>query len=273
MEGFYKAKEARQVLGVTEDKFQYMVRTDQVKKVIFPGRTYGMYPRQEIDDLANALNGFVNQYNDDRKKEIFRAARPEDAKDMYELGESIMTRSGGHGIPPEKLIPFLAIPNSEIGHVLIRDKKLAGYFTIVPLTDEQAQQKMLNEVGITQMKIEDLPRFEPEQPVNCFIWEVMSDPEGKHTSAYLIGKLLTFFHTLGKRGVEIKSIYAVASSPEGINICRRTGMQLMNIPSVKPNYMPFELKVNEHKNWLTRNYLQAVRSYKLKQARLKGVKP
>ncbi len=269
MKGFYTAKDARIKLGVTDDKFQYMVRTEQVKKVILPGRTYGMYIQSEIDELAAALNSFVKQYNEDKTKEVFRVARPEDAKEMFELADRIMKLSGGEGIPPERLIPFLAFPNSEIGHVLMRDNHLAGYFTIVPLDHEIAMGKMKGEVAISQLKPEQLAKFEPGKPIDCFIWEVISDPNKKHTAAYLIGKMLTFFHNLGKRGVEINHIYAVASSPEGINICRRMGMELLDLPSVKPNYMPFELKIQEHKNWLTKNYIQALRSYKLQQERLK----
>jgi len=273
MEGFYTAKEARAKLGVTEDKFQYMVRTDQVRKVILPGRKYGVYPQSEIDEMAAALTGFVHQYNEDKvKKHVFRTARPEDAQAMYELGQRIMERSGGYGIAPDKLIPFLSIPNSEIGHVLIREGQLEGYFTIVPLYHDTLMQRMREEIWTSQIKPEELAYFEPGKPIDCFIWEVMADPDKKHTAAYLIGKMLIFFHNLGKRGVDIEGMYATASSPEGINLCRRMGMNLMDLPTVRPNNMPFELKPKEQKNWLTKNYIQALKSYKLRQKRLLGVK-
>jgi len=269
MEGFYTAKEARTKLGVTEDKFQYMVRTEQIKKVILPGRKYGIYPQSEIDELSAALTSFAHQYNKDKETEVFRVARPEDAKGMYDLGEQVMRQSGGQGIPPEKLIPFLSIPGSEIGHVLIRGKHIAGYFTVVPMYHDLLMKRMREEIPtISQIKPEQLARFEPGKPIDCFIWEVMSSPKEKHTGAYLIGKMLIFLHTLGKRGVEIEGVYATASSPEGIDLCRRMGMKLMDLPIIRPDNMPFELKIQEHPNWLTKNYISALRSYNIRQARL-----
>jgi hypothetical protein len=270
MKGFYTAKEARTKLGVTDDKFQYMVRTEQVKKIILPGRKYGVYAQSEIDELSAALTGFVEQYNQDKPEQLFRTARPEDAEKMYRLGERVMRQSGGHGIPPERLIPFLSIRNSEIGHVLIREGRIVGYFTIVPLSHDKLMQRMREEVTTSQIKPEELASFEPGKPIDCFVWEVIVEPEQKHAAAYLIGKMLTFFHTLGKRGVDIEGIYATASSPEGISLCRKLGMQVINLPNVRPDNMPFEMKVQEHRNWLTKNYIQAIKSYKKRQQRLQS---
>lgn len=270
MRGFYTAKQARIKLGVTDDKFQYMVRTEQVRKIILPGRKYGVYSQTEIDELSAALTGFAQQYSEDKPKHIFRTARPEDAEEMYHLGQRVMERSGGTGIPPEKLLPFLSLPNSEVGHVLIRDGHVAGYFTIVPLYHSKLMERMRGETTTGQIKPAELASFLPGKPIDCFVWEVIVEPEQKHTAAYLIGKILTFLHTLGKRGVDIEGIYAIATSPEGINLCRKLGMQLMNLPSIQPDNMPFEMKIQEHKNWLTKNYIQAIKSYKKRQLRLQS---
>lgn len=272
MEGFYTAKEAREILGVTEDKFQYMVRTNQVKKVIPPGRKYGMYLEAEVDELAASINGFVKQYSEVKDKTVFRPARPEDAQEMHDLGENIMKRSGGYGIPTEILMPFLCIPNSEIGHVLVRDDGIIGYFTLLPLKHESMMRLMHREAKISKKDItpDDTVPFEPGEPIECFVWEIMSNPDEKHVGQLLIGKLLTFLHSLGKRGVDISSIYTIATSREGINLARRMGMEVMNLPDlVQPNWIPFEWKIQEHKNWLTKNYIQALRSYKLRQERLR----
>jgi hypothetical protein len=83
----------------------------------------------------------------------------------------------------------------------------------------------------------------------------MSELEDKPVGQYLISKLLKFFQTLGKRGVEIEGVYATATSIEGINLSRKMGMHLMDLPEViAPNYMPFELKIQEQINWITKDY-------------------
>ena len=205
----------------------------------------------------------------DLKDAIFRRAKPEDAQGMFELAESILSTEGGHGIPPEKLTHFLSIPNSEIGHVLIKENQIIGYFTIVPLSHQQMMQKMRREINISDIPVKDLPMLEPGKPIDCFVWEIMSEPKEKAIGQYLISKMLKFFHTLGKRGIEIEGVYAVASSIEGTTLSYKLGMKLMKIPNItQPNYMPFELKVQENKNWLTKDYIQALESYKRRQERL-----
>ena len=58
----------------------------------------------------------------------------------------------------------------------------------------------------------------------------------------------------------------------GINLSRRMGMHLMDLPDViQPNYMPFELKIQEHKNWITKDYILALESYKRRQGNYKAM--
>ncbi len=97
----------------------------------------------------------------------------------------------------------------------------------------------------------------------------MSEPKDKPVGQYLISKLLKFFQTLGKRGVEIEGVYATATSIEGINLSRKMGMHLMDLPEViAPNYMPFELKIQKQVNWITKDYNLALESYRRRQERL-----
>lgn len=269
---YYTAQEAMDKLGMKKGLFYYYVNERQIEKHLPPHRQRGAYFLvEDIEELGASLRGFVKQYSEEKKRTIFRAARPEDAQGMYELGERIMRRSGGYGIPTESLIPFLAVPNSEVGHVLIRDGEIIGYFTILPLKHEQTMQVMSREIKTREVDPKDLATYAPGEQVDCFVWEVMSDPDQKHIGQYLIGKLLSFFHNLGKRGVDINGVYATASSREGIGLCRRLGMRLMDLPEViQPNFMPFEWKIKENRNWLTKNYIQAFQSYQKRQQRMQS---
>jgi hypothetical protein len=40
----------------------------------------------------------------------------------------------------------------------------------------------------------------PTRIIDCFVWEVMSDPQQKHIGQYLIGKLLGFFRSMANVG-------------------------------------------------------------------------
>lgn len=267
---YYTAQEAMRKLGVSKTTFYEYVKDGRITKKLPPRKQRGaFFLARDVDDLASALRGFVKQYSETKETTVFRPARPEDAPEMFELGERIMSRSGGYGIPVESLLPFLAIPNSEVGHVLVRDEHIIGYFTVLPLNHDTLLQVMRREIRAREVKPEELAKFEPGNPIDCFLWEVMSDPYQKHIGQYLIGKMLTFFHSLGKRGIDIQGIYATATSREGISLCHKMGMQQMNLPEViQPNWIPFEWKIQEQKNWLTKNYIQALKSYKKRQQRM-----
>ncbi len=272
--------------GLSDGTFRRKVKDHPIRNKLPEGRTRGaLYSeadtraaleesRKDKPALEEVDINIASTKTDKRTKQkvntwIFRRARPGDTQQMYELGERIMSRNGGYGIRPEQLAPYLSIPNSEIGHVLVNNDEIIGYFTIVPLTHEQLMQRMRKEVYIADFPPESLPRFEPGRPIDCFVWEIMSEPVQKQVGQYLISKMLKFFHNLGKRGVDIEGVYATATSIEGINLSRRMGMDLMDLPEVtRPNYMPFELKIQEKRNWITRDYIQGLRSYRLKQDRL-----
>jgi len=49
------------------------------------------------------------------------------------------------------------------------------------------------------------------------------------------------------------------------------GMHLMDLPDViQPNYMPFELKIQEQRNWITKDYTLALESYRRRQRKLQS---
>ncbi len=265
--------EGASILGVSKNNFYVKVRKGEIEKIPQPNKKrnalYRIKAPAAQSKKTDSKTPFVHAQNL-LKDAIFRRAVPEDAQAMYELGEKIMSRSGGYGIKPEKLVPYLSIHNSEISHVLVKDNEMIGYFTIVPLTHKQLMQRMKKEIYIADFPPEELPMFVPDIPIDCFIWEVMSEPEEKAIGQYLISKMLEFFHTLGKRGVNIEGIYATASSIEGISLCRKVGMKIMDIPEVvAPQYKPFELIVRENKNWLTVKYILSAEAYKRRQAKLK----
>ncbi|MGH2496869.1 MAG: hypothetical protein ACRDIV_19370 [Ktedonobacteraceae bacterium] len=205
---------------------------------------------------------------------IFRRAYPEDAQEMHELGERVMRTSGEHSVPTKILLQFLSLPGSEIGHALVKNGHIVGYFTFVPLKHDKVMQIMqkeasnlFNQLRTRELLPEDLAQFEPDEPIDIFVWEVVSDQ--KITGRYLIGYMGNFLHLLGKRGVNIEGVYAVATTPQGRDLCQRIGMKRMNLPEVtRPDWTPFEWKIQENKNWLTKNYIQAIKSYKKRQKRM-----
>ncbi len=134
---YYTSQEARQRLGVSKTTFYEYVKAGHIYKLPPQKQRGAFYLAKDVDELAAARKGFAKSDDIDKEKTIFRRARPEDAQQMHELGESIMRKSGEHSAPTKMLLHFLSMPNSEIGHVLVRDEQVIGYFTLVPLTHDQ----------------------------------------------------------------------------------------------------------------------------------------
>lgn len=276
MEGLYTAKEARNRLGVGEDKFQYMVKKGQVRKVILPGRKYGMYSRPEIDELAAELNGPEQQIveDEDLEKIFFRRASVADISEMHSLGVRSMSQSGiAFQVLPRTrtLEEWLNNPFSEVGHVLLNRRDIIGYIIMLPLTHEQIMQIMTREINIEELKIRSLASLESGEPIDLFLVAIITDPSKKNAGAYLIRNMLKFFHTLGKQGIEIEGIYVPVYSLESRALCLRIGMHEMTLPREPWSWIPFEMKVKETTNMYTRKYLQALKRYKEKQLRYKRV--
>ena len=142
----------------------------------------------------------------------------------------------------------------------------AIYFTVHTLKDEQVKQVLTREIRLRNIPTEKYERIEPGKPLNIYMGDMAVDPNIKQLSVHLIGKMLSYFHNLGKQGIEIKGIYALASTREGINICRKAGMKQMFTPKSDADAIPFELKVQENESMLTEDYLKALRIYKRKSA-------
>lgn len=268
---YYSAQEAMKKLGLAKSTFYDYVKEGKLPQPQLPPfRQRGaMFPAKEIDELANAIKGLIVSYDEDQQEHAFRIAKSEDATALSKFSEYIFERVGGYGTPSEIFLDWFKNPHLEIGHILLHKGEIAGYFTTHPLHHEQVMKVLNREIRLRQIPIEQYALLEPGKPFDMYIGDLAVDPKFKQASVYLIGKMLTYFHNLGKQGIEIEGIYTLASTREGINLCRRVGMKSMNLSGIEPNIFPFELKIQENVNKFTEDYVKALRTYKRKQQKLR----
>lgn len=274
---YYTAQEAMERLGMKKSLFYHYVGQGQIKKYLPQNKQRGaLFSIKEIDEMA-AARGISQEKSDEqqsefRQKTVFREARLEDAGEMYKLRQDVMARREEREFAPfedpddyhlgEPIIGFTRL---KFSHVLIRDGRLIGYFTVLPLKHETLMELAHNELRERDLRHEVTARFEPGEPIDCLIWEIVSDPDKKQIGAYLVGKMLSFFHTLGKQGIEIQGIFAFALSRKSINHCSRVGMRPMDLPRISGRWIPFKINVPGTKNKFTGNYIQALKSYKKRE--------
>lgn len=275
---FLTGREIREIYHIPKSTFHSKISALGIKGILPPGKQRGAsFAREDVERILESLGlgtstKGVRQPNN---RILFRRSYPEDAQAMHELGEHVMRASGEHSAPAKILLQFLSLPGSEIGHVLVKNGQIIGYFTFVPLTHDKVMQIMrreesnlFNQLRTRNLLPEDLAQFEPDVSVDIFVWEVIADR--RITGRYLIEYMGKFLHTLGKRGVNIEGVYAVATTPQGRSLCQRIGMNRMDLPEVaRFDWTPFEWRIQENKNWLTKNYIQAIKSYKKRQQRMR----
>ena len=263
---FYTAQEAMKKLGLAKSTFYDYVKDGRIPQPQLPSfRQRGaMFPAKQIDELANAMQGLLVSYNEVQQQYTFRIAKPEDATALSKFSNYVFERVGGYGTPPEIYGEWFKNPFLEVGHILLNNDHIAGYFTTHPLSDTQIKQVLNREVRLSSIPTKDYETLEPGKPLNVYIGDMAVDPNIKQLSVHLIGKMLSYFQNLGRQGIEIKGIYALASTREGINICKKAGMIQVGKPKTETDAVPFGLKVQENQSMLTDGYIRALKSYKRK---------
>ncbi len=253
MKGLYTAKEAREKLGVTDDKFQYMVRTGLIKKVILPDRKYGMYLQIEVNRLAAAINATLEQYTKDES--IFEQATQADLPEIIVMCSRNMPRV----TPLEKQRTWIK-RNPESFYTLRENGEVVAYACILPVNTNWLEKVLKDEVRIGDVPIEEIYPFTPNKPLDLYIRDLIIDQttdkeKAVHHAQRLLAELAHTIAQLGERGINFRAVYALATSPKGNQLARKLGFRAMvELDNPTEGYMPYELIVNESNSPLINEY-------------------
>lgn len=253
MKGLISAKEARQKLGVTDDKFQYMVRTGLVNKVMLPGRKYGMYSEAEVNRLAASINANLELYTKDTSQ--FEVATQADLPEIYAMCAKNMPRV----TPIEKQRAWMR-RNPEAFYTLRENGIVVAYTCIFPVNYNWLQRVLKDEIRVGDVPIEEIYPFIPDVPLDLYIRDMIVDQHvGKDKAAHhaqrLLFELINVITQLGAKGINIRAIYALATSPDGNRLAKKLGFRAMTeLDTPTEGYMPYELKVELSDSQLVHNY-------------------
>lgn len=260
MENFYTAKEARTKLGVTHDKFQYMVRSGQVKKVILPGRKYGVYPKEQVNRLAAAIEAATELYT--HEASVFEQATEADLPEIY-----TMVKETGLIPTPIEIMRAWIRHNPKSFYTLRDEGIVVAYACILAVDYDWLIRVLKDEVRIGRVPLEYVYPFMPGQSLDVYIRDlvVSRGPREKtvHYGQRIIAELANIFSQIGGQGVEIRAVYAFATTPQGNNICQRlrfTSLQEFN-PQTKGE-MPYKLDIATASSPLVNLYKKSFERYK-----------
>jgi DNA-binding transcriptional MerR regulator len=260
MKGLYTAKEARKKLGVTDDKFQYMVRTGLIKKVILPGRKYGMYPQADVNRLASAINATIEQYTKDES--VFEQATQADLPEIIAMCAKNMPRV----TPLEKQRAWMK-RNPEAFYTLRENGELVAYACIFPINLEWLKKVLKDEIKIGDVPLEEIYPFIPDKPLDLYIRDLIVDQttskeKATHHAQRILAELIHVITQLGERGVNIRAIYTLATSRQGNQLARKLGFRAMTeLDNPTENYMPYELIIEQSNSPLINEYKTELQHY------------
>jgi hypothetical protein len=260
MKGLYTAKEAREKLGVTDDKFQYMVRTGLINKVILPGRKYGLYPQAEVNRLAAAINATLEQYTKDES--IFELATQADLPEIIAMCLKNVPRV----TPIEKQRAWMK-RNPEAFYTLRDNGEVVAYTCIFPVNYEWLERVLKDEIRIGDVPLEEISPFIADTPLNVYIRDLIVDQNvGQEKAAHHAQRILTeltqVITKLGARGVMIRAIYALATSPQGNRLAKKLGFRAMTeLNNETEGYMPYELIIEASNSPLINEYKVELQRY------------
>src|SRR5689334_1472535 len=88
---YYTAAQARKVLGIDEDTFQYWGKSQRIKRIHLPGRKQAVYSKKEINDMANRIEAVAIAEKGDGIE--FRKATISDLDEEYKLARITFGRN------------------------------------------------------------------------------------------------------------------------------------------------------------------------------------
>ncbi len=269
-EGMYTAQEAITTIGIPSTAFYGLVNAGEIKRIVPPGRREGFYSRVEIDNYARTLQAFSAPYMGEKLD--FVPALNEDLRNIHDLVASV---SGGekHAVPVDVLKGWIR-RNPQSVHILRKKTEIMGYVSMFPLQMDTLMRRLSGQLLNREIPFDDILTFRPGSTIPLYIAEIAvrhqpeylihnepdptkHDKQAAELGSKIIREIVHFIADLRKQDVAISGFYAVGTSQFGIEMCRRLGMQPMDLPTgVRENRIPFYLDMEqESKSFLVRKLM------------------
>ncbi len=262
---YYSGREVQKKLGITEPALRNLVNQKRIKKVIPPGREYGVYLKTEIDRYAEKWEAFLMAK--EPPKTIFRIARSEDMPQQEELD----TRAIGPGGLSTERLKELSSVNGDINFHVYHDNNLVAYISLVPLKQAKMEQLLQEKIQWRDIKPkEDIEKYEPGKPVNLYVLGIAGDPNidettRQHYMLVLLRGVGDELKKLGRQGIIIKKVYGRSQTPTGIAMALHIGMKEYEPLPRTGKLIRFELDVDTSNTFLAKMYREGFQEWQEEQ--------
>lgn len=239
---YYTASEARAVLGMSKDMFNYWVKTGKIKKRVFMGK-HGFYAKKDINLLASRIEAMM--FADMPEPLTFRRGTVDDLESETYLAYLIFgSRALDQDMRDARRAYLERCPDSD--WQLYDNERLVAYINLIAVSDRAVALFKTGKYHAWSFS-QELMRYTPGRQHKCLIADFVTIPSAPpaRRSAYAERVLLELGHVLkdfGARGVEITHLYAASSTASGVRILTRAGFSRQDT-EVKDRYV-YELDLS-----------------------------
>ena len=260
---YYSGREVQRKLGITEPALRNLVNQRKIRKIIPPGKTYGVYLKEEIDTYAEKWLAFLTVQ--EPPKTTLEVATAEDMEAEQELARRAI---GSPGLMTPEIRRAWLAKCPEGDYHLRHSNKLVAYFRILPMKHERLMEFMNGKIRGGQITIDDIDPFEPGKPVECLLVGIASEPDVSeitrmHYVQHLIRRTVNELEKLGRKGYVVTKIYATSDTPTGIAMAIHAGMEEYEERIGKR--LRFELDVEKSQSFLLDRYKKGLAEWRKEQ--------
>lgn len=210
---YYTAKEARERLQLSEATFHKWVSDERIRKVMLPGRKQGLYAKRDIEAIIAGQE--IAMLADQSLQLSFQEATLETLEDEFKLAR--MVYGEGTARFDEVRKTFLErVPG--MTHYLYDGNFLVASLNLLPMAHEGILKFREGERGwLLGDYIKPFATGEQE----CIIIDFMTTPRvprdrRTYYAKVLLAHMAGVFAEWGKKGVEVTTLHACGSTPDGV---------------------------------------------------------
>ena len=212
--------------GMSTSSFKRLVDSGKIRKVTPPNKIHGMYIKEDVDRLAEAMEQFIHIYSAAEPAEKIEFAQAKGESDIKETVQIARQHFGDNAYGLDKrLVWFKKAPNGD--YVLKHEGVVVAYFSMQAIKPEVVA-RIFNRKSGASVQLEDMVSIEPGQSFDIHISGIavktgISRQQAKYYGMILLTKLFDTLIELGEQGIDIRKIWAKSSTVPGIKLSRDLG--------------------------------------------------
>ena len=239
-EKYYTLAQAKKILGATDDMIYNYVENKVLDRIIPPGKKQGVYNRKEVDQLARELQSFMIQ----RRKRNVSFKKVETVEEMekcLEVSKALFGQERGDIAKHMRVLE----KNPETYYMVKDEEQVVGYTAIWPVKPGTLDNLLAQTIPV-KISPSDIETFSRGKNIDLYINVIgikqnFTKEERRFYGSRLIAGLLQVIVDLGERGININTIAARSSMPDGIRLMKNIGFA--EIEALTPERRTFIIDV------------------------------